>query len=82
METADLLIKNNANINGQDLSGNSALMGVSYKGYDAIARLLLKNGAVADLQNGNGMTALMFSIMFGRMEVTKNSAGVRSMFNN
>ena len=56
---------------GQGAAGNSALMGVSFKGYAAIARRLIQHGADLNLQNGNGGTALMFATLFGRNELVQ-----------
>ena len=46
-------------------------MGVAFKGYADIARLLIDNGAHTDMQHGNGGTALMFAAMFGRHDLLK-----------
>ena len=46
-------------------------MGVSFKGYADVARLLVARGANLNLQNGNGGTALMFATMFGRNELVR-----------
>ncbi|HKG04918.1 MAG TPA: ankyrin repeat domain-containing protein, partial [Pedobacter sp.] len=48
-----------------------ALMGVAFKGYDRIAKLLIESGANLNLQHGNGGTALMFAAMFGRHDLLK-----------
>ena len=46
--------------------GSSALMGVAFKGDEAIARMLLAAGADPDRANGAGQTALMMAALFGR----------------
>ena len=46
-------------------------MGVSFKGYEAVARLLIAHGTNLDLQNSNGGTALMFATLFGRNNLVK-----------
>ncbi|WP_261387442.1 ankyrin repeat domain-containing protein [Chitinophaga pinensis] len=49
--------------------GNTALMGVCFKGYTEIAKILLEHGAAVDAENGNGATALTFAATFGRNEL-------------
>lgn len=46
--------------------GNTAQMGVAFKGYDPIAKALLRFGCEVDAQNKQGQTALMMAAMFGR----------------
>lgn len=45
--------------------GNTALMGVAFKGHDAIAERLLDAGAEPDATNRAGQTALMMAALFG-----------------
>lgn len=40
-----LLLSNNVDVNGRDASGNTALMGVCFKGYEVIARILIEAGS-------------------------------------
>jgi uncharacterized protein len=54
-----------------DKKGNSALMGVIFKGYREIISDLLAKCDV-DLQNHEGQTALMYAALFGREEVAKD----------
>lgn len=49
--------------------GNTALMGVAFKGYDAIARLLIKAGADVNVRNGSGQTALMMASLFAQTAI-------------
>jgi len=42
LEAAKLLINNGANLDAADEGGNTALMGVSFKGYIEIAQLLIE----------------------------------------
>ncbi|PTQ09793.1 hypothetical protein CLG96_11475 [Sphingomonas oleivorans] len=46
--------------------GNSAQMGVAFKGHDAIAARLLKAGCDVNARNKAGQTALMMAALFGR----------------
>lgn len=52
-----------------DFSGNSALMGVAFKGHDEIARLLLAAGANVNRTNGAGQTPLMMAALFDRRAI-------------
>ncbi|MBB3912434.1 ankyrin repeat domain-containing protein [Sphingomonas desiccabilis] len=46
--------------------GNTAQMGVAFKGDDAIAARLLKTPCNVDARNNAGQTALMMAALFGR----------------
>src|SRR5690606_39762150 len=62
----ETLLRSGADVNLPDAGGNTALMGVCFKGYPDIAEMLIAHGADLNLQHGNGGTALMFAVMFGR----------------
>ena len=49
--------------------GNSALIGVSFKGNLEIVKLLVDNKARLDIQNNTGSTALIYSAMYKNKEV-------------
>ena len=49
--------------------GNSALIGVSFKGNLEIVKLLVDNKAKLDIQNNSGSTALMYSAMYKNKDV-------------
>lgn len=69
-DTTALLLREGARPDGPDgFDGNTALMGVAFKGYVEIARLLLDAGAVPDRTNAVGQTALMTAALFGRTEI-------------
>lgn len=51
--------------------GNTALMGVAFKGNDAIAARLLKAGCNVNARNAAGQTALMMAALFGRQAQVK-----------
>ena len=44
-------------------------MGVCFKGYSAIAKLLIKSGADVNISNFNGATALIFAATFNKPEI-------------
>ncbi|WP_231639463.1 ankyrin repeat domain-containing protein [Sphingomonas profundi] len=46
--------------------GNTAQMGVAFKGYDPIAARLLRAGCDVNARNKAGQTALMMAALFGR----------------
>ncbi len=48
--------------------GNTAQMGVAFKGDDAIAARLLKAGCDVNARNKAGQTALMMAALFGRVK--------------
>lgn len=66
----ELLIELGARPDGADeASGNSALMGVAFKGHLTIAQKLLKAGADPNYRNGAGQTALMMAALFGNDDI-------------
>jgi len=48
--------------------GNTALMGVAFKGHFTIAEMLLGEGADPNATNFAGQTALMMAALFGRVD--------------
>jgi hypothetical protein len=68
--TTALLLAEGARPDGPPgATGNSALMGVAFKGYDAIAQALIDAGADVNRRNGVGQTALMTAAMFGQTAI-------------
>lgn len=66
-ETLDALIAAGADPCKPDESqGNTAQMGVAFKGNDAIAARLLTAGCDVNARNKAGQTALMMAALFGR----------------
>lgn len=62
----DLLLAHGADVDAADaVRGNTALMGVAFKGYGAIVDRLLDAGADPLAVNKVGQTALMMAAMFG-----------------
>lgn len=49
--------------------GNTALMGVAFKGYEAIAEHLIASGADVDRRNSVGQTAVMMAALFGHVSI-------------
>lgn len=69
-QATELLLNLGARPDGTgETSGNSALMGVSFKGHHSIARRLLQAGADPSYRNGAGQTPLMMAALFGQQEV-------------
>jgi len=65
--TTALLLKHGAAVDGaHDAQGNTALMGVCFKGYLPIARMLIDAGADVNRRNGVGQTALMMATLFNQ----------------
>ncbi|MBR1221637.1 ankyrin repeat domain-containing protein [Bradyrhizobium sp. U87765 SZCCT0131] len=62
-----LLLAEGADPNGiHARTGNTALMGVAFKGYEAIARRLIAAGTNVNARTGTGQTALMMAISYGQ----------------
>jgi len=69
IDTVDALIRAGADACKPDRSqGNTAQMGVAFKGEDAIADRLLKAGCDVNARNKAGQTALMMAALFGRTQ--------------
>ena len=52
-----------------DARGNTALMGVCFKGYTEIAQILLDAGADVNRRNGVGQTALMMAALVNKTAI-------------
>ncbi|RVT90559.1 ankyrin repeat domain-containing protein [Sphingomonas crocodyli] len=66
----EALIKAGARVDAPDSArGNTALMGVVFKGYEAFVDRLLIAGADPERANHAGQTALMMAAMFGRTAI-------------
>ncbi len=66
----EALLEHGAPVDQQDgVRGNTALMGVAFKGYKPIAGLLLDAGADPDVTNAGGQTALMMAALFGHSAI-------------
>jgi ankyrin repeat protein len=67
LATVEALIAHGANACRPDRDqGNTAQMGVAFKGEDAIAARLLKAGCDVNARNHAGQTALMMASLFNR----------------
>jgi len=72
IDAVKFLLKNGAKTDAQDLSGNTALMGATFKGYVEMTNLLVNEGkANVNQLNSNGATALIFAATFGQVEIIK-----------
>lgn len=72
LDIAKVLLANNASIEDKDASGNTALMGVCFKGFDAIAEFLIaEGGANVNAVNLSGATALIYAATFNRQSIIK-----------
>jgi uncharacterized protein len=68
--TTALLLSHGARVDAGDTErGNTALMGIAFKGYAAIAKRLIEAGADVNTRNFAGQTALMTAAMFNRIEI-------------
>ena len=68
--TTALLLSLGAEVDAGDATrGNTALMGISFKGYPDIARRLVAAGANVNARNLAGQTALMTAVLFNQMEI-------------
>jgi hypothetical protein len=56
LEAIKFLIALGADVNAATRSGQTALHGAAYMGADAVVRLLVRNGATLDVQDGQGQT--------------------------
>ena len=70
-DVVDFLLANGVDLNAQDAAGNTALMGVSFKGYKEIAKKLIDAGADVNLRNANGAPALTFAATFGQLQIAE-----------
>jgi len=73
-EVTQYLLAAGADVNAQDTAGNTALMGVCFKGHTALAELLIAHGADVNIKNKTGGTALSFAKQFGQVEMAKTLA--------
>ena len=71
MGITKVLLAQNIDINAKDGSGNTALMGVCFKGAKEYADILILAGANLDDTNMNGTTALAFSATYNKMDMVK-----------
>jgi hypothetical protein len=71
VDVVDFLLQKGAKTSGQDAAGNTALMGVCFKGYKELAKKLLDAGADVNERNTNGATALTFAATFGHLEIAE-----------
>lgn len=70
-EMTQWLLEKGADVDARDSAGNTALMGICFKGYEDIADLLLTYKSDINAQNLSGATALIFTLTFGQMDMFK-----------
>ena len=68
-EVAGVLFANKADIEQRDGAGNTALLGVCFKGYTALAIWLIEQGANVNAVNSMGATALIYAATFNRVDI-------------
>lgn len=66
-----VLLEAGADIDDQAASGNTALMGVCFKGSEEAVQLLLDHGAAVNIQNELGATALIFAATYGHTAIAQ-----------
>ncbi len=71
LEAARYLVEHGADIDLQDRSGNTALMGAVFKRHTEQIDWLLKRGADVNAQNLNGASALTYACTFAGPEVVQ-----------
>jgi ankyrin repeat protein len=62
---ASLIVDAGADVNAESGGGNTALMEAAHKGLTSVVELLIEKGALLDIQNKYGETALIVSSMEG-----------------
>ncbi len=71
VEIVDFLLEHGADADEKDASGNSALMGVCFKGFEQVAYKLIKAGANVNTRNSMGASCLIFAVTFNRENIAK-----------
>ena len=61
LDTAELLINNNANVNSFDYNGSTPLHFAALNGYDNIIKLLIDSGSNVNIQDYSGCTPLHYA---------------------
>ncbi len=70
-ELTKLLIAKGADVNAKAITGETALMAASMRGYLDIVKLLIKNGAKVNAKSNYGQTSLMLSVYGDYVKVFK-----------
>jgi ankyrin repeat protein len=70
-DIAKVLIEHKAPIDATDASGNTALLGVCFKGNLRLVEYLISKGANINATNNNGVTPLIFSVMYNKEAVVR-----------
>ncbi|WP_167884446.1 ankyrin repeat domain-containing protein [Leptospira ilyithenensis] len=70
-DLTNILLGYGANPNSVDHSGNSILMGVSFKGNLQLAKILIQSGADLHYASPKGQTAVQMAVLFGRTDLVE-----------
>jgi len=70
-ECADLLLQQRIDLEAQSLSGETALILASKKGYTGIVRNLLSNEADLDARDVNGKNSLHYAALYGYSDIAE-----------
>jgi uncharacterized protein len=71
VETTQMLVNMNAQVDKKNDRGQTPLAGVCFKGYLDIVKILVHGGANIYENNGMGTTPIMYASMFGNYEIVK-----------
>ncbi len=71
LAVVEFLLSKGARAEMQDQAGNTALMGVCFRGYKDLVPILLKSGPDVNQRNYQGATALTFAATFGHLEIAQ-----------
>ncbi|XP_063406317.1 uncharacterized protein LOC134690270 [Mytilus trossulus] len=71
IEALKLSLQNGADIDYQDVGGQTALRMAAWRGHLENCRLLIDRGCKIDITDGSGQTALMFAASEGHLEICR-----------
>jgi ankyrin repeat protein len=79
VDMVNLLIESGANINAQNILGETPLMLAIVKNYEDVIYTLLKNGAKIDIKNNIGETAYILCLKHNRKKIQQYLVNVLRM---
>lgn len=68
-DCVEALLRFKTEVDATDVSGNTALLGVAFKGNTDLALLLIKKGANINTKNNLGITPLIFATMYNQTDM-------------